>query len=137
MSDMKHTPEPWEFHAQGDADEWCLLTAGGKRWVIAFRQNGELLDVEQEANARRIVACVNACAGINTEALEELGPIAAMMYSGDQMARHQRDDLLAALYEIERNKDVSAATLRGIAGGAIADYNATLAAADGGAPCHS
>jgi hypothetical protein len=30
----------------------------------------DLIAVTHEANARRIVACVNACAGLSTEALE-------------------------------------------------------------------
>jgi hypothetical protein len=37
--------------------------------IIAFLWTRHV-EVEQEANARRIVACVNACEGIPTEALE-------------------------------------------------------------------
>ena len=45
----KHTPGPLIVHAQGDADDYCLLTTD-RRWVMAFRQNGELLNDEQKAN---------------------------------------------------------------------------------------
>ncbi len=41
MKKCKHTPGPWRFHEQGDANQYCLLT-NDKRWVIAFSQNGEL-----------------------------------------------------------------------------------------------
>lgn len=51
----KHTPGPWAPHAQGASDEYCLL-ANERRWVIAFRQNGELYTAEQLANMRLIAA---------------------------------------------------------------------------------
>lgn len=47
------TPGPWEYHAQGDANDYCLLTHE-KQWVISFRQNGELMTAKQKANARLI-----------------------------------------------------------------------------------
>lgn len=49
----QHTPGPWIPHEQGEANEWCLLT-NADRWVISFRQNGELMPPEQRANARLI-----------------------------------------------------------------------------------
>ena len=85
----KHTPEPWEVCSGTD-----IFTArGGRRadgmpaqkndgWYIAdYYQNRRIQvdgpDVtdslpfdEQVENAIRAVACVNACAGIPTEALE-------------------------------------------------------------------
>ena len=51
-----HTPLPWKFHEQGDANEFCLVTSGGK-WVLGIRQNGELLQGKQLANL--IVKSVN------------------------------------------------------------------------------
>ncbi len=51
----KHTPGPWNWHRQGDANEFYLL-ANEKRWVISFRQNGEAWSAEQEANANVIAA---------------------------------------------------------------------------------
>lgn len=65
----KHTPGTLVFHPQGDANEYCLVMSDG-RWVIAFRQNGELYDDEQMANARRIVAAWNHCAGFTTKQVE-------------------------------------------------------------------
>ena len=53
--DTKHTPGPWKWHEQGDANEFCVL-ANDDRWVISFRQNGEFLLGEERANARLIAA---------------------------------------------------------------------------------
>ena len=96
-----HTPEPWN----------------GKRIGIAVHYF-ESIDVEialtgksdeAMANARRIVACVNACAGISTDRLEkakqlELEPEAFPVwkaYCEKKMqledVTEQRDALLAAL----------------------------------------
>jgi len=51
----QYTPGPWVARPQGDANDWCLLTADDK-WMAAFRQNGELMVARQEANARLIAA---------------------------------------------------------------------------------
>lgn len=61
---MSHTKEPWYFENEG-----------GNYRVMAADENGgySLADMccdDQEANARRIVACVNACAGSSVEWLE-------------------------------------------------------------------
>ena len=53
---------------------------------------------EQWENARRIVACVNACAGIPNEVLLTVGAFGG--FGRDQMVQHvskQRDELLALL----------------------------------------
>jgi hypothetical protein len=52
---VKHTSGPWNFHKQGEANSYCLLT-NQKHWVIAFNQNGELWTPEQIANAKLIAA---------------------------------------------------------------------------------
>lgn len=51
--ETKHTPGPWYFHEQGDANNYCLMR-NDKRWVIAFQQNGEIWKEEQLANATLI-----------------------------------------------------------------------------------
>lgn len=104
---IAHTPEPWRWHAQGEADEYCMLTHDG-RWVIAFRQNGELTDERQKANARRIAACVNRLAGFKTEDIEN--PACDITGHGALLSKliyleMQRDKLLAALNLIEVDKD--------------------------------
>jgi hypothetical protein len=82
---MNHTKEPWKADLKvgcfaiypNGQDRNCL--EGASDDVIVY-QNGRgdksspdgyrYLTAEQEANAKRIVACVNACAGITNEALE-------------------------------------------------------------------
>lgn len=55
---------------QGEACEYCLVT-DDNRWVISFRLNGEFMPLAQQSIARRIVASMNACAGIPDEMLAD------------------------------------------------------------------
>lgn len=75
----QHTQEPWRIesnpdtytdgvHICGDANDTTNGAGICGLWI-----DTELSNEEQEANARRIVACVNACAGIPTEVLENIG----------------------------------------------------------------
>lgn len=65
MSGDKHSPEPWRVE-QGSMRD--IETATGTTVVWGHDDYSE--PTMSEANARRIVACVNACAGMSTEALE-------------------------------------------------------------------
>ena len=68
----KHTPEPWIIHStsshicnkQGTiiATLWCIGEAAGAQGMKYYP--------ESEANAARIVACVNACKGMEDPAKE-------------------------------------------------------------------
>ena len=60
---MKHTPEPWKAVGQDirDGNEDNIVT-------VPYGDDPE----QAEANARRIVSCVNACEGINPDAVPEL-----------------------------------------------------------------
>lgn len=60
---------PWVPHAQGDADEYCLLTCADK-WVIAFRINGEIMTAEQVAIAKLIAAAPALLAGFKEAAID-------------------------------------------------------------------
>lgn len=125
---MSHTKEPWEvvngtdiysvvgverssdgLKASG-SDGWHIAECGNPNFTLV--ESGEefsLAQKEREANARRIVACVNACAGISTEILESPSWKIAMQsslsmwqsYCEKKMqledAIEQRDELLAAL----------------------------------------
>ncbi len=60
----KHTPEPWEAF---DAE----ITTPDKRVFVAVTDESiHMTQNEQRANAARIVACVNACAGMEDPAGE-------------------------------------------------------------------
>ncbi len=58
---------------------------------------------DKEANARRVVACWNACNGLHTESLERGKPLADQIVD----ALNQRDELLAALNYASRNVHAS------------------------------
>lgn len=94
---IEHTPEPWKWHTQGEANEYCMLTHDG-RWVISFRQNGELTDERQKANARRIAACVNACKGVTNEQLEMDAVAFVEVFNERNTLKRQRDKLLDAFH---------------------------------------
>lgn len=68
LKNCKHTRGRWKFHAQGDANQYALLT-NDNRWVISFQQNGEIWTSEQIANARLIAAAPDLLLGLI--ALEE------------------------------------------------------------------
>lgn len=57
----EHTPEPWQS---------CLGQEITDSHEITVADVFGTTDKLREANTRRIVACVNACEGISTEALE-------------------------------------------------------------------
>lgn len=75
MTDSQHTPEPWEAVYDDYRGDICF--SGEGRWSInpvgcymaANDDWEEAVRDECTANAHRIVACVNACAGIPTEDL--------------------------------------------------------------------
>lgn len=83
---MSHSPEPWTFRPVAERDphsrfDPLIGRAGG--WVARLFCEGSSvrgltslappLEVA-EANAERIVACVNACAGIPSSVLTEKEP---------------------------------------------------------------
>lgn len=90
-----HTPEPWAI-ANGVAPDTAIRADHGEArrricsTVVAYKDGDDL--AEDQANTRRIVACVNACEGISTSALERaphaIPDLAALT--------RQRDELLTA-----------------------------------------
>jgi hypothetical protein len=109
---MSHTPEPWEV-----TDLRYIRQSNEPRHVVAraSKMGG------MEANARRIVACVNACAGFNTGQLENvllfgdtLKQRFMVLSNLETELRCQRDGLLLALeYAIRQHQGL--ATVQGIA----------------------
>jgi hypothetical protein len=87
---MKHTPEPWELKHNYKPEGGCYkITKHGDYWPI-------IPESSSNENFSRIVACVNACAGISNEELEDVGNIRRLVTEALQ-AEAQRDELLAAL----------------------------------------
>ena len=102
----KHTPEPWKISHDDSTEEWSIVT----------NQHGSIIaNVNEETgpelvgyapvvrkmpgieNARRIVACVNACAGVRTEALEHRAHLLKAVDDDIAQLTAQRDQLLVAL----------------------------------------
>lgn len=87
---MSHTPEPWVHAPQG-----MIVSMAPEAADSALIAN---LSPENAENARRIVACVNACEGSKTEDLERLAkdfikPLIDLI--------DQRGQLLSAITEAE------------------------------------
>lgn len=92
---MEHTKEPWRvWNHDGD-------------WTIEARSpaSGFMVDIANasfsEPDARRIVACVNACEGSETELLEKIGadyskPLIDLINHAKDLT-DQRNELLSAL----------------------------------------
>ena len=66
---MNHTKEPWE--AKADPSYYGIVSEIYAMDKFIASLGGVCSPDEVEANARRIVACVNACAGITNEVLEK------------------------------------------------------------------
>ena len=113
MSENKHTPEPWR------SEGLTILDADGH---IIFRMDVSFyLPEERKEAALRIVACVNACAGISQQYLEELNgetladkqmvlitqrdEYSLLAYRRQNILDEvikQRDELLAAMIHIQQ-----------------------------------
>lgn len=107
----EHTPEPWvaemQAHAHGGNLGWQIRQVGGRggrvAWVNrAYADTNEGLPAdhpENEANAARIVACVNACRDVSTENLHP-GDLHGMILDLGDLGdlRRQRDELAAVLH---------------------------------------
>ena len=79
---------------EGTDREWYIHDAD-ENWVAEAVPNGP---GEAEEAARRIVACVNACAGVPIEVLEAAPSISGVIIGIEA----QRDELLAAMESVER-----------------------------------
>lgn len=95
----KHTKEPWNaVEVDNDSDTFvkvCHANGGtiAKLWIDV--DDKEFSD-EQRENARRIVACVNACRGLPTDELEQNGLVAAvgdLLLKADDRAEGQEREI--------------------------------------------
>lgn len=101
----KHTKEPWILAPQSEPYEDLKIVSGHRAVCKLWLDDAPVRDYNetQEANARRIVACVNACAGLPSESLDLITSTTIGMVGYVKQrdaARKQRDDLLAALTSI-------------------------------------
>jgi len=115
MNENKHTPEPWRVEIGEQPESIALLCTSGLAHfeIVSDSQLGDI-----HADARRIVACVNACAGMTTEQLDNicmisgsiLGRFGELMYYLGQFEK-QRDELLAVAEEVRRSGDTRLASM--------------------------
>jgi len=110
---MPHTKTPWEwsehkFNAppfEGTLDHECgIYPPDGESGPVAIASG--------KSDARRIVACVNACAGVTTEELEQGGFVAGLIEQRDELYKlcnyHEKihAEMLERLAEAPRWRDV-------------------------------
>lgn len=72
-------------------------TSGFDYGSYAFWIPGVCTSIDDEATARRLVACWNACEGLSTEDIEQFTPIAVLVSTKVSELMFQRDELLEAL----------------------------------------
>lgn len=135
----QHTPEPWESggipvsnaeeikrELLADLQQAIDSHTGsfGDNVMVIYRQDGAriayLVGPTAEQNCDRIVACVNACAGIRTDALEYRAHL--LKAEDDTVAKLQAkcDGLLSALVRISESCILTNDGLKTIAREAIA-----------------
>lgn len=117
MSQQQHTQEPWHV---ATGDDYYIEANGipakyphhfkgddlGKHVAIVGNRTSDF----GEANARRIVACVNACAGIPTDMLERFKAIVGAMDEVSKIEK-QRDVLVQFVEEVRRSGDTRLASM--------------------------
>ena len=76
-------------------DDWIGRETGG---IVAIM--GGFDDITNKANARRLVACWNACDGVSTESLETGELNVSDLTDRNVELANERDELLAALRKL-------------------------------------
>lgn len=102
---IEHAKEPWnvenvEFGAEVTEDLCILASSPSFREIAQISRcyQGDRDKEMEQANARRIVACVNACAGVPMDWLESGLPGCLQNVREERDAYlQQRDDLLSEL----------------------------------------
>lgn len=91
----QHTPGPWFTDNKGPSDIRRYIMCNSAKGYFGAIAAVKLVNEDSEQNARRIVACVNACEGIDTDLMEGFSP----RFLATLPDRHleQRNDLLKAL----------------------------------------
>lgn len=114
----QHTPGPWSSPSAGIyggpiVDQYAtgplIATTGTRAILSSMRKHGRDTLYETEANARRIVACVNACEGISTDDLHNGQSRAGEQLTGYGQACAERDALRA---EVARLREALQKVLR-------------------------
>ncbi len=122
----EHTKEPWNVSEEAfDNDgihESVIRGMDGRAAIAVTLEFGPNNPGMREANARRIVACVNALRGVSTDHLEQYGLPDFAQKISDLI--QQRDKLLMALTEIAELDILKYHHAYAIAKGAIEEIEA-------------
>jgi hypothetical protein len=90
---MSHTKEPWSVKRYSPAGLTDIYVDHGTCQIE------HIADVVVNENARRIVSCVNACAGLDAGLLENIAMTGGIVerFALLNQTEQQRDELLAVL----------------------------------------
>lgn len=96
----QHTNEPWSINEWTQPDSSIAIGAIGTPLIARIILRDVSIN-EQKANVRRIVACVNACAGLTTAELELAAIFGERLQAKLVGAKYkqQRDALVAAIQQ--------------------------------------
>lgn len=102
---MNHTPEPWVL---SESHYGAIVSNASsdirKNWCLSTSDTGRIYSNELAvANARRIVACVNFCAGVSIEKLENshCGEYQQVLLKERDTYRDLCDELLKNLHDAQ------------------------------------
>lgn len=131
MSAAMHIPEPWKTEVLGDTLRITKAELDdGNDDILVL---GDCRDEQKQANARRIVAAVNACAGVSTDALEKIASLndCKPLFTRAEIYQLilQRDELSTALQKCRTGCEVIATQFEN-AGVTAENYREAVIAAD-------
>lgn len=113
MTDARHTPEPWEIEKGSMivGNRIAIKQPHAFDWVASVQVSNM---PNYEENARRIVAAVNACQGLSTEALED-GVVGEMIKALECIAYEKlydtEDPLIGCEESVQRCQEIAADVL--------------------------
>jgi len=99
---MSHTPEPWILFEVGDRfKHQCPAASSDKTSILTTTEEDgvQWAAVYNDEDASRIVACVNACAGMRNDELEG-GLLLGVMNQKMERLKRELDELNAACKEV-------------------------------------
>lgn len=96
-----HTPEPWSLLEAGDSIKHQVPVSSDRTSILTIATEGAIAfgAVYSADDARRIVACVNACRGLSTENLEDNEPLSWLTKQYNAV-KDQRDELLRDMQDV-------------------------------------
>lgn len=103
---MSHTPEPWILFEVGDRFKHQCPASSDRTSILTTATEDDVQwgAIYSDEDARRIVACVNACAGMRNDELEG-GLLIGVMSKKIERLESEHDELILAMEEVIRISD--------------------------------